>query len=143
MFDWTTRTEHYPDTERISKDRITEHLPCRHAPCSLLYTTRQPLGAQRLERCGWSITRTNGVGLCQPAAGGPLLRYTLSPAWCRGGCVVPTGLVRTRTRTRARTHTALLVERDSMAARGSLQSHHTAVAAAAAASAAERIVPTL
>ena len=104
----------------------TEHFPCLHAPRCLLYKTRQPLGAQRLERCGWCITRTSGVGLCQQAARSPLLRNALARlvSWRTRRPE------RTRTRTRARI--ALFVKRDSMKASVSSQFHHTAVGAAAA-----------
>ena len=113
-----------------------EYLPRPQAQCCVLYTTRQPLGAQMLETCRWSITRTSGVGLCQRAAGGPLLRYAL-------GRLVSWRTRRPeRTRTRTRARTALLVESDRMAARVSFQLYHKAVAAAATA-AAERSSPPL
>ena len=43
--------------------------------------------------CSWTKTRTSCVGLCQGAAGGPLLRYTLSAACCREEGTAPKGLV--------------------------------------------------
>ena len=66
------------------------------------------------------------------ASGPPAARCysTLSPAWCRGGCVVPKGLVRVSDSCSC---TALLVERDSSMTELGYQFHHTAVAAAAAA----------
>ena len=101
--------------------------------CLLLYTARQPLGAQKLERCSLSIARTSGVGLRQQgrrrAAGGPLLRSPLARLVSRR----IRGSERT-TRTRART--ALLEKRDRMTPRAPFQSHHTVVAAAAAVAAA-------
>lgn len=92
-------------------------------PCCVLYTTRQPLGAQVPGMCSWSIiTRTSGVGLCQRAAGGPLSWYALARlvSW------------RMRRREGVRTHTRTRVCRAQQHERIYFQSHHTVAAASVA-----------
>ena len=88
---------------------------------------------------GWSMTRARRRWILpagrRRTTGVPLLRYALARlvSWRIRG---PERTTSTCTRAR----TALLVERDSVAARASFQFHHTAAATAAAAAAAPRSV---
>ena len=138
LFHWPTRTEHYPDAERISKEYNMHeffHASTHHGACCTQHDNRWEYKG---ESYSWSITRTDGVGLCQRAAGGPLLWYAFA------GLVSWKMRRPERTRTRTRACTALLEELDSMTARVTFHFHHTAVAAAAAAATAvKRSAPAL
>ena len=101
-------------------------------PCCLLYASRQPQEAQRLERCRLTIPRTSGVGLCQWAAAAATVHACAH--------LVTTWRMLRPKKGLALTIVLALVLAQSATARVSFRFHHTAAAAAAAA---ERSPPAL